>query len=45
MLLALVHETATANEGKTITWLDVHEHLLDRCRHPTAGPMVYKITE
>ena len=45
MLLELVHETAAANEGKTITSLGVHGHLLDRCRHPTAGPMVYKITE
>ena len=45
MLLALVHETATPAVPGGVTWIDVHNHLLDRCRDPAAGPMVYKVTE
>ena len=45
MLLALVHETAKTKASGTITWVDAHEHLLERCRDKSAGPMVFKITE
>ena len=45
MLLALVHETATSAAPGGVTWIDVHNHLLDRCRDSVAGPMVYKVTE
>ena len=46
MLLGLVHEAVeAAGPNDSITWRDVDRHLLERCTHPTAGPMVFKLTE
>ena len=45
LLLALVHACRIANPTVDLTWVVLHYYLLERCRHPIAGPYVLKLVE